>query len=56
MPQCRLQLLIEQGYKEFLNKHRGKRPRNSQTTHNAVTLEQLAPYEGNWALIEQGLL
>jgi hypothetical protein len=53
LPQRSLQLLIEQGYKHFLSKHRGKRPRNAQTTHNAVTLEQLAPFEGNWALIEQ---
>lgn len=47
-----LQSLIEQGYTSFLDKHGGKRPRNASTTHNSVTLEQLAPFEGNWALIE----
>jgi hypothetical protein len=50
--QRNLQSLIEQGYTSFLDKHGGKRPRNASTTHNSVTLEQLAPFEGNWALIE----
>jgi hypothetical protein len=53
LTQRNLQLLIEQGYTSFLSKHGGKRPRNTHTTHNSVTLEQLTPFEGNWALIEQ---
>ena len=53
LPQRNVQLLIEQGYRSFLSKHAGKRPRNALTTHNSVTLEQLMPFEGNWALIEQ---
>ena len=53
LPQRSLQLLIEQAYTQFLNKHRGKRPRNALTTHNAVMLEQLIPFEANWELIEQ---
>jgi len=53
LTQRNLQLLIEQGYTSFLSKHGGKRPRNAHTTHNSVTLEQLTPFEGNWALIEQ---
>ena len=48
-----LQSLIDSGYRAFLSKHDGKRPRNAQTTHNAITLDQLAPFEGKWALIEQ---
>lgn len=51
--QRNLQSLIEQGYTSFLSKHGGKRPRNAHTTHNSVTLEQLIPFEDNWALIEQ---
>lgn len=51
--QRNLQSLIEQGYKSFLSKHRGKRPRNALTTHTAVSLDQLTPFEDNWALIEQ---
>ena len=53
LPQRNLQSLIEQGYTSFLSKHGGKRPRNAHTKHNSVTLEQLTPFEGNWALIEQ---
>jgi hypothetical protein len=52
LPQRTLQSLIEHGYKSFLSKHGGKRPRNALTTHNSVTLEQLAPFEGNWSIIE----
>lgn len=52
LQQRTLQSLIEHGYKSFLGKHGGKRPRNTHTTHNSVTLEQLAPFEGNWSLIE----
>jgi hypothetical protein len=53
LTQRNLQLLIERGYTSFLSKHGGKRPRNAHTTHNSVTLEQLTPFEGKWALIEQ---
>lgn len=48
-----LQSLIQQGYTAFLDKHGGRRPRNANTTHNSVTLEQLAKFEGNWDLIEK---
>lgn len=47
-----LQSLIEQGYTSFLDKHGGKRPKNAFTTHNSVTLDQLEPFESNWALLE----
>ncbi|MET4133050.1 hypothetical protein ABIE62_002195 [Porphyrobacter sp. MBR-155] len=53
LSQRNLQLLMEQGYTSFLAKHDGKRPRNAQTTHNSVTLEQLARFEDDWALIEK---
>lgn len=55
LTQCELQSLIRQGYTSFLNKHGGRRPRNAQTTHNSVTLEQLSPFKDNWSLIEQRL-
>jgi hypothetical protein len=48
-----LQFLIQQGYTSFLDKHGGKRPRNALTTHNSVTLEQIARFENEWNLIEQ---
>jgi len=53
LTQRELQHLIQQGYTSFLDKHGGKRPRNAQTTHNSVTLEQLAPFEDCWGLIER---
>ena len=50
-----LQLLIEEGYKSFLDKHGGRRPKNAQSTHNSVTLEQLARFEDKWQLVEKQL-
>lgn len=47
-----LQKIIAGKYKAWLDKHGGIRPRNPRTTHCAVHLIQLAPYEDNWAIIE----
>ena len=47
-----LAVLVRDGYESFLAKHNGVRPRNAESTHNAVTLAQLQDYEDNWTLIE----
>lgn len=44
--------LVHDGYKNFLAKHNGIRPRNAATTHNAVTMDQLQQFEDNWVLVE----
>ncbi|MEI7608500.1 MAG: hypothetical protein WCJ64_14075 [Rhodospirillaceae bacterium] len=53
LEQSTLQTVIQKSYQAFLDKHGGRRPRNTNTTHNAVTLEHLIPYQSNWGLIEQ---
>lgn len=50
-----LQKLIFDGYTAWLAKHNGVRPRNPNTTHTAVSLDMIAQYENNWALIEEHL-
>lgn len=52
LEQKNLQKVIADNYAGWLDKHGGIRPRNPKTTHCAVYEEQLASYEGNWALIE----
>lgn len=52
LSQAHLAQLIMAGYADFLSKHGGVRPRNHLTTHNAVSIEQLGPFEDNWRLIE----
>lgn len=44
--------IVRAGYAGFLAKHKGVRPRNADTTHNAVTEADLAAYENNWQLID----
>ena len=55
LDQLKLVSLIKQGYQSFLDLHGGVRPKNPETTHNSVTLQQLLPYEDNWAIILQEL-
>lgn len=47
--------IVRAGYSGFLGKHGGIRPRNADTTHNAVTEADLAEYEGKWDLIDAAL-
>ena len=47
--------LVNEGYQAFLELHSGVRPRNPQTTHNSVTLTQLAAYKDNWNILLQEL-
>lgn len=47
-----LQKIIFENYRFWLNKHNGVRPRNPKTTHSAVELMSLVPFENNWGLIE----
>ena len=54
LDQLLLARLIREGYEAFLDLHNGVRPRNPQTTHNSVTLEQLLPFKDNWnALLKE---
>ena len=51
LDQLVLAKLVNDGYQAFLDLHNGVRPRNPQTTHNSVTLTQLAPYKDNWNVL-----
>ena len=51
LDQLVLAKLVNEGYQAFLDFHDGVRPRNPQTTHNSVTLTQLAPYKDNWNVL-----
>lgn len=53
--QSDLQHIIVANYGAWLHKHGGIRPRNPLTTHCAVNENQLTPFEGNWALIDDRL-
>ena len=55
LPQETVQQIIKDNYQSFLDKCNGRRPRNPQTTHCAIALQDLVPYENNWKLIEETL-
>ena len=50
--QNEIQKIIFNGYKEYLDKNNGIRPRNPQSTHCSYNLSQLLKFEDNWELIE----
>ncbi len=50
-----LQETIAKNYTAYLERHGGRRPRNWESTHCSVTLEQLSQYEENWNLISDRL-
>ncbi len=51
--QRNLQNIIARGYRSYLKKCHGKRPRNPQSTHAAVSPRDLIKYKGNWDLLEK---
>jgi len=53
LTQRKLQSQIFENYRAYLTKHGGKRPRNAQTTHHAVSHAVLMPFQDDWSLIEQ---
>jgi len=48
-----LQKLIARGYRSWLKKCHGKRPRNPESTHTAVSPKELNKYRGNWGLLKE---
>lgn len=46
-----LREIIYNGYKSFLEKHDGRRPRNPESTHTDVSEEQLSMYRDRWELL-----
>ncbi|MEM1423153.1 MAG: hypothetical protein AAGH64_04025 [Planctomycetota bacterium] len=50
-----LQTLIFEEYTAWLSKHSGRRPRNWETTHCAVRLKDVEPFEHRWRVIENRL-
>ncbi len=50
-----LQTIIYTGYQSYLDNNNGERPNNKTSTHAAISIKQLANYEGNWGLIKDRL-
>ena len=48
-----LQDIVFKNYKEWLDRHDGRRPRNPQSTHNSVSPKDLSTYKENWVLLER---
>ncbi len=46
-----LQDIIYKNYTGWLAKKKGKRPRNPNSTHCAVSPDELAPYKDNWEML-----
>ena len=55
LEESELRSIIFDNYSRFLEKHNGRRPRNPDTTHVAVHLDDVTRFEGNWTLIEKRL-
>ena len=50
-----IQDLIYKGYKDYLKKHNGIRPRNPKSTHVGYLEEELKDKRDNWVLIDNKL-
>jgi hypothetical protein len=46
-----LQRIISKKYRAYLKKHRGKRPRNPESTHTAIRPDDLAAFRDGWAVV-----
>lgn len=46
-----LQNLIHDGYTTYLGRHEGRRPKEPESRHTAVSVPQLEPHEDRWELI-----
>ncbi|ARE81884.1 hypothetical protein ROSMUCSMR3_00379 [Roseovarius mucosus] len=55
LTQLQLQEIIFDGYKNYLDKNDGERPRNKESKHASISIDQLANFEGNWDLIKERL-
>ena len=47
-----IQSICVKNYRNWMNKHNWKRPRNYKSLDNRYYLEDLIPFENNWKLIE----
>lgn len=48
-----LQEIIFKGYRKWLEKHGGRRPKNPKSMHTAVSPEDLSKYRDNWKLLNK---
>jgi hypothetical protein len=48
-----LQEIVYSGYKSYLEKHGGKRPKSPGSTHTDVSREQLSGYKDSWELLNE---
>lgn len=52
---CDLQDLIFKGYERYLAQNGGERPRNKESKHAAISINDLRTFQDNWALIKNRL-
>jgi len=48
-----LQDIIFNGYSSYLREHRGRRPKNPNSTHTAVSPKDLSKYRDKWDLLKE---
>ena len=55
---CRMkdvQNIVYRNYKEWLSSHGGKRPRSPESTHCAISFDQLEQFQDKWILIDKSM-
>ncbi len=50
-----VQDLLYRGYSSYLRRHGGRRPRKPESTHMAIDVHQLEPFEDAWDVVENEL-
>lgn len=48
-----IQKVIVEAYIRFMEKHNYRRPRGGDSTHSAITIQDMADFEDNWGALEQ---
>jgi len=47
----RVQKVVRQIYADFLRRNAGRRPQTPKSTHTAIRVAHLTPYEGSWKVV-----
>ena len=47
-----VQNIVVNNYKSFLDKHNGRRPRNPNSKHTGINVQQIEQFEDNWQLFK----
>ena len=47
-----IQKIVINNYKNFLDKHNGRRPRNPNSKHAGINIQNIERFENNWQLFD----